>query len=128
MPLVTETQDTDATVKRIGEAVRAFCFRYRDERQLQAHLAQAFEQFGLQATREVIIDPRNRIDFAIGRIGVEVKVDGTLADIRRQLSRYAQTGQFDALVLITNRVGHTRLPPALGDVPLFAFATHAGAL
>jgi hypothetical protein len=71
-------------------------------------------------------DKRNRIDFVVGRIGVELKVDGSPAAVLRQLDRYAAAAELDAVTLVTTRRAHLRgLPSELRGKPVIAF--HVGA-
>lgn len=92
---------------------------YRNEEELQALLYAELVAAGVQSEREVrLSDGRSRIDILAGRVGIEVKVKGSLADVRRQLSRYAATGDVDELILVTTRSAHHRIPPTLAGVPL----------
>lgn len=92
---------------------------YRNEEELQSLLHAQLIAAGIHSEREVrLSDGRSRIDILAGRIGIEVKVKGSLADVRRQLSRYAATGDIDELVLVTTRSAHHRIPPTIAGVPL----------
>ena len=62
--------------------------------------------------------PTDRIDFLLGGVGIEVKVDGSTAQILRQLRRYASSPQIEHLVLVTNRARHRSLPAVIGGKPL----------
>ncbi|HEY6329737.1 MAG TPA: hypothetical protein VI756_10400 [Blastocatellia bacterium] len=86
-----------------------------DEQALQRGLATVFQDQGIEFWREYDCSPKDRIDFVIGSIGLEVKVDGSRADVVRQLQRYAQ--YFDALILVTTRSRH-QMPKTLGGKPL----------
>lgn len=93
--------------------------RYATEAQLQEQLAAALTASGNDVTREVVLsDGSSRIDLMVGRIGLEVKVKGSLPDVRRQLSRYARTGDLDALILVTSRSAHHAIPATLAGIPL----------
>lgn len=83
---------------------------------------------GLEFESEVSLDGdrRNRIDFVVGRIGLELKIDGSPAGVLRQLDRYSGADELDAVVLITTRRSHLRgLPSTLRGKPIAAF--HVGA-
>lgn len=61
--------------------------------------------------REVRLNEDDRIDFMFGDgLGLEVKIDGSLADVTRQLHRYAQAEQVRELLLVTTRARHLSLP------------------
>lgn len=60
--------------------------------------------------REAILDARCRIDFLVDGVGIECKVAGSRAEVLRQLTRYADFDEIEALVLVTCIASHTRLP------------------
>jgi hypothetical protein len=122
-------------VEKAAEAVGAHLYRYPDEISLQESLATVLVDAGLSVAREVPLDRRNRIDFLvqrptgkIERVGVEVKTGGSVADVRRQLTRYARSPEIDGLVLVTNRVRHRELPPAIEGKPIRVVTVLEGAL
>lgn len=70
-------------------------------------------------SREVFLSDTDRIDFVVGRVGVELKTKGAANAIVRQLSRYAQSASLDSLVLVTTRHQHTRgMPRELSGKPV----------
>lgn len=71
-------------------------------------------------------DKRNRIDFVVDGVGLELKIDGSPAAVLRQLDRYSAALELDAVILITTRRSHLRgLPVELRGKPIAAF--HVGA-
>lgn len=84
--------------------------RASSERQLQQALAELFVGAHVAFEREVSLTTTDRVDFLVGRVGLEVKVDGSLTMVTRQLHRYAQSTLVDELVLVTTRVQQARLP------------------
>jgi protein gp37 len=106
-----------AVVGEVLDALSSAHFRFASEDELQLALATALGQAGLDVEREVRLDAQSRIDLQIGRVGIEVKVAGKPDSVLRQLKRYAESGRFDALVLVTSRVRHA-LPAAIDGVPL----------
>ncbi len=94
-------------------------YRYSDETQLQHQIAQLLGGHGHTVSREVVLDRRSRIDLVVdSRIGLEIKVDGPVADVARQLQRYASTGSLRALVLATTCARHMQLPERVGGLPI----------
>lgn len=77
---------------------------------LQDTIVQRFERDGVPYEREVRLSPADKIDFLCDVVGVEVKVDGALSAVTRQLHRYAQHDRVRHLVLITTRRLHIALP------------------
>ena len=72
---------------------------------------------GLTFRREVTRGA-DRIDFVVDRVGIECKVDGSVADVTRQLERYALWGELDELVVVTTKGKHLNLPRMLNGKPV----------
>jgi hypothetical protein len=69
--------------------------------------------------REVrLSDGHSRIDMIAGRTGIEVKLEGSWANVIRQLTRYAKCPEIESLVLVTTRAKHHKLPDQLCGKPL----------
>lgn len=99
-------------------ALRRYRYTYADETALQAGLAEALSLESLNAEREVRLSPRDRIDLLVGRVGIEVKVAGTVDGVLRQLNRYAGSDRVGALVLVTTRATHLGMPMYVGGKSL----------
>ena len=116
-------------IERVRAALLGRRFPLEDEKQTQAAIAAALDSAGIRALREVpMCTPRKVlgvIDFLAAvpcggqsdyRIGIEVKIKGTQADIRRQIARYAADPVLAGLVLATSKP--VALPSMLGDIPV----------
>jgi hypothetical protein len=102
-------------------------WRYRCEDDLQEAVADILAANGHIAFREVSLGrPYGRIDVLSGRVGIEVKVDGSVPAVIRQLAGYARSGRIDALVLVTSRAIHRRVPPVIGGIPVRVVVATAG--
>jgi hypothetical protein len=102
----------------------------RRQRKHALETGPAFEMFGETSHPMAPEVPRikaaERIDFMVGRVGIELKVDGGNAEVLRQLDRYAASPDVDALVLITSRRRLVAgLPAELRGKPLVGI--HVGA-
>jgi hypothetical protein len=107
------------TARALVSTILAAPLSYANEAQLQAQLAATLAAAGYEVEREVVLDDGvSRIDLQVGRIGIEVKVKGSLPDIRRQLARYARDEGLDELILVTTRAAHHGIPTTLGGKPL----------
>lgn len=73
------------------------------ESEMQEQIARAMAEFGVPFVREHELGKNSRIDFMVGRIGIECKVKGQPLAIHRQLERYLLSDQLDAIVLVTSR-------------------------
>ncbi len=105
------------TADDVARAVSGRGYRFADEHGLHDLLVGALSHLG-PVEREVVVPGAGRIDLAVGRVGVEVKVAGTPAAVDRQLARYRASGAFDAVVLVTTRPVHLSLSDPGGTVPL----------
>lgn len=92
----------------VADLIARTRFHAADEATLQAGIAEVLRQAGAPVAREVRLTARERIDFLIGRLGVEVKIKGSVHDVRRQLIRYAATGALDEILLISTHVTHSQ--------------------
>lgn len=91
--------------------------RATDEVEIQGAIERALIAAGLDVLREVDVGEAGRIDFEVPglRLGIEVKVKGSAKDVTEQLSRYADTGRYDVVLLVTTLRRH-RMPDELCGV------------
>lgn len=109
---------SELTMQAVLFALRGFKFDVSTELRLQLGISEGLRSCGIAHSREVLIGPVERIDFLIGRIGMEVKIDGSSTEVARQLMRYMQSPRIDSLILFTTRARHAELPDGLGGKPL----------
>lgn len=98
--------------EQVVEVLRRWQFTRGTEADLQAGIADALAQSGIEARREVALGNAGRIDLLSGRVGIEVKVAGGPGAVRRQLARYCTSPDVDAVVLVTSRHTHRGLVPS----------------
>lgn len=106
------------TTSTITEAINSHKYRFTCEVELQDGLELVFKKAKLAYIREAMLTDKDRIDFLIGNVGVEVKIGGSLADVTRQLHRYAQLSCIESLVLVTSKLRLSGLPDTINDKPL----------
>jgi hypothetical protein len=114
----TAVSERSMTANKLREALGGFRFRYAHEEQLQEGIAAALEKSGISFSREVKLTARDRIDFMVSRVGIEVKVGHPLASVMEQLHRYVQSSDVDGLLLVTNRCRHAIIPEVIGGKPV----------
>lgn len=107
-----------AEVEAVSSLIRSHRFRYSSEDMLQEGLAAALTEAGLDVVREVRLSGRDRIDLIVGRVGVEVKVNGSARQVARQVERYLSSDLLDGLVVVSARVRHGRLRGEFGGKPV----------
>lgn len=110
---------TDATIERIIDAIAAVRMPAQpEEYDIHAAVARALTEAGLEYDHEYRLGPRRRIDFRVGRIGIEVKKGRPAsAQLRAQLARYLESDALDAVIVVTQRV--TRLPERIDGKPVY---------
>lgn len=116
--------------ERVRGVIGSYRYAFIDEKDLQDGIAEALARGGLGFEREVRLAPRDVVDFLVeGGVGVEVKVEGAVGAILRQLARYARSDRVKALLLVTRKMQHAgRFPSELGGKPLLVTTLEASAL
>jgi hypothetical protein len=98
------------TAAELAEHLASYRFNYTSERDLQDGIEQALQEAEVSYEREAPLG-LGRIDFLVGDVGIEVKIDGGDRAVLRQLQRYANHEEISELLLVTSRVRHQ--PPEL---------------
>lgn len=118
-----------SAARRLRDWILARPMTFTTEAELQQVLADRLWSEALLGnpitgySREVRLDDHNRIDFLVElngttKVGVEVKIAGSLAALRRQLERYAALAAVDQLLLVTTKAQHHHVPPTIGGKPV----------
>jgi hypothetical protein len=88
-----------------------------EEYDIHAAVARALADAKLEYEHEYRLGPRRRVDFRVGRIGIEVKKGRPAAsDLRRQLTRYLAFEALSAMVVVTQKA--TPVPERIGGKPV----------
>ena len=88
-----------------------------EEYDIHAAVARALSDAGLEYEHEYRLGPRRRIDFRVGRIGIEVKKGRpATSQLVKQLRRYLESEDLDAVIVVAQRV--TALPRTIGGKPV----------
>ena len=88
-----------------------------EEYDIHAQVASALGAAGMDYEHEYKLGPRCRIDFRVGRVGIEVKKGRPAsAELARQLGRYLASDELDAVIVVTQRV--TRVPEHIHGKPV----------
>lgn len=105
----------------IAALLVAFRFRGRAEADVQEAIAQILgDAFADQVQREVELGKENRIDFIVGKVGIEVKVGGSSIDVYRQVQRYASRPEIDSVIIASTKAAVlSDLPSTVGGKPLY---------
>lgn len=102
----------------ISSLLSKYKFNGGSEYELQDAIAKLLVQSGFAFQREVKLSDQDRIDFMVGRCGMEVKIGHPWSTVVRQLQRYALSPDVDELVLVTNKIRLTDMPISIGGKPV----------
>lgn len=120
MTLFHETAPLTApsvTARQVRDALARYRMPVTPELALQDAVEKALRIEGFVFDREVRRGA-DRIDFLVGTVGVELKVKGSLAEVTRQLKRYAAWEEIDELLLVTTRGHHLGVTTRLNEKPV----------
>ena len=109
----------DTEIARIIDAIATVRMPAQpEEYDIHAAVARALTEAGLEYDHEYRLGPRRRIDFRVGRIGIEVKKGRPASvELTKQLRRYLASDALDAVIVVTQRV--TRLPDRIDGKPVY---------
>jgi len=93
-------------------------FAFVDEAELQLAIEAMLLECGQTYAREVVLSPRDRVDFMLGNTALEVKIKGSQPAVLEQLERYANSDQVSAIVLVTSRFQLRAMPPEINGKPV----------
>lgn len=83
----------------VANHLSGYAYRYSSEVRLHENMAKVLESHGFDFERERVLDARNRADFWLDGIVIEVKVDGSMADALRQVDRYINLPDVTGVIL-----------------------------
>lgn len=119
--MMTDQPHLDALCTIIG----AVPYDIASEASLQRGIEKQLRAAGVLFSKERWISKSDRIDFLIGRLGVEVKTGGGKSPLIRQLHRYAASYFIDELLVITTAPALAALPTSLNGKPIRALVLSA---
>jgi hypothetical protein len=126
MARAEKAKPAPVTPARLREVLGAYWYAHTSERDLQDGLAQVLALRGIRFDREVRLSPEDRPDFMVDGIAVEVKVDGSLSDVTRQLHRYTAHKPVRAVLLVTSLQRLANLPGSMNGKPVAVLALLGG--
>lgn len=115
---VEEPSTIDDLLARIEQALVQHRFRWTRETDLHAGIAEVFRSCGLSFEQEKRLTEGERTDFWLSPVAIEVKVDGGLSAVTRQVMRYADVETVEAVILVTTKMQHRRMPATMRGKPL----------
>ena len=105
-------------MRRVADALAAVRMPAQpEEYDIHAAVAEALAAAGLACVHEYRLGPRSRIDFLVGRVGVEIKKGRPASsDLTKQLRRYLASDALDGAIVVTQRA--TALPGEILGKPV----------
>ena len=104
-------------LEELAALIRGHKFNFNDEDELQQGISMVV---GGEWKREYRLDESNRIDFwhQMHRLGIEVKIDGSLSDLTRQVFGYTQNDLIQGVLVVTQLQRLSRLPDTMNGKPV----------
>lgn len=106
-------------VERVLAVLRAHRFYFTNEEELQQGIARVLSAQGFAFEREHVLSKKERADFFLDGIVIEVKCAGSATQLLMQLQRYARFPAVTAIVLVVSKSRLTTLPNEVGGKPVF---------
>ena len=89
------------------------------ELEMQSSTQDVLTEAGVSFIREFRFNPRERVDFFVeGGIALELKIEGSMNAIARQLMRYAMIEEVAEVVLFTTLTRHCNMIRHLNGKPV----------
>ena len=89
-------------LRRLFVALSHHAYLHSEEKQLHAAIGEALTSEGITFEREKTVG-KNRYDFFVDGVVIEVKIDGSPADSLRRSQRYLKDEGVSALLLVTTQ-------------------------
>ena len=102
----------------IAAVLRQNRFVTQCEDELQQAIASVLTSSSIGFSREKSLSREDRPDFLAGRVALEVKVDGSLTQVTRQVHRYVQSEDVDGVLVVTTKQRHRALPREMNRKPV----------
>lgn len=116
---MTAASANPASPTDICQLLAGYRYNLQSEASLQDGLQLVLEKHGVLFVREARLDAKNRPDFMVGSLAIEVKTKGSFADFLRQANRYLELEQVTGLIAIGTPKWMPLVPPALAGKPLY---------
>jgi hypothetical protein len=107
---------------KIQRSIKGKRLSLGDEKRLQGELETGFLSNDIKFEREVHLDKNNIVDFMIDGLAIEIKIKsgGSSMQIYRQLERYAEFSNVEAILLMTAKA--ISLPESINGKQIFVLS------
>lgn len=114
--------------KELATALEGYRYEAGTETAVQDGIERILNELRFDFEREARLTSRDRVDFLVFGVAVEVKIGGSLSSVVRQLHRYAASDRVEAILLVTTQLRLARVPRSLGGKPVHVAALLGGLL
>ena len=106
---MTNSTHTQLSVDDVASYLAGWSLRFGTEELLQEDVAAALAASAWRCEREFVLTKSSRVDFYLPdlQIGIECKVGSSMAQVTRQIVRYANHDSIAALILISRKCSHS---------------------
>lgn len=105
-------------LEELSSLIAGFRYRFTDERDLQDGIERVLRSSDSPYRREPVLSAPDRPDFLVGDIAIEVKIQGTLAQLLRQVSRYAAHDKVRGILVVGTPVWLVQVPDEICCKPM----------
>jgi hypothetical protein len=107
---------------KIQRAIKGKRLSLGDEKRLQGEIETSFISHDIDFEREVRLDKKNIVDFMVEGLAIEIKIKsgGSSMQIYRQLERYTEFSNVEAILLMTAKV--ISLPESINGKQVFVLS------
>jgi hypothetical protein len=109
------------TLEKLSNMITNYRFCCVSEKDLQDGIAAVLLKENIPCLRECTLSAPDRPDFMLeGGIALEIKIKGSLAELIRQASRYAEHEEVTGILVVGTPHWFPRIPATLGGKPVRA--------
>ncbi len=113
-----QSTDPRPTILLLIETLQTITNTFQCETDLQNAIETLLSKAGISYRREVALSRRDRPDFMVETVALEVKTKGSPAQVTRQLYRYAEHESVGSLLLVTTLAKLRVMPEELRGKPV----------
>jgi hypothetical protein len=108
----------DSIAVKLQQLLRQYTFASSTEDELQRAVAHCLDINKIPYVREARVSKTERPDFLLDAVAIEIKIDGSLSEVTRQIHRYAQREDIQEILLVTTCHKHLGLPLGMNGKPV----------
>lgn len=109
---------TPIDLDRLVSVLACYRYRYSSEAELQEGISDALKASEIEHKRECALGRPDRPDFLVGSLAIEVKINGSLSSLLRQISRYTKHTEVSGVLVIGSPHWLPLVPETLNEKPI----------